>query len=205
MSVSQGVGLYLSIRAGAADRAAYDLLTDIVGISSFLLVMLLPILLLPYRKPEALLRFMAVYLAFMPVLRPAMLVHLFDGHNLWMVGFDTTMNVNLLFGFVREMIPLLFVLAILCKRQGFTVPKWYRSVLVAEAILCVGMLFLPEISEVCMSVMYYLLAILAFDHWEKLFEKETQVWGKVVVWLMFALFYLRGCERMLTLMANSHI
>lgn len=205
MAVAQGVGLYLSMEAGADNRLIFDLAADVWCALSFVIAILLPVLVLKLKQPMQVLRFVSAYLAFMPILRPAMLVHLFDGHSLWTIHLDVTIGLNMLFGFLREVVPLLFLLAILCKMSGYVAPKWHVVVWIAEALLCVGMFILPELSEVCRFVMYYLLAVLAFERWEKLLEKKRVFWEKIMVWLVFALLYFRGCEKMLTLMANHHL
>ena len=205
MAVSQGVGLYLTMEFGAESRTVFDLLTDGCCAISFVVVILLPVLVLKHKQPIQILRFTSVYLVFMPMLNPAKLVHLFDGHNLFDIRIDMAISVNILFGFLKEVVPLLFLLVILCKKNGYTVPKWHWAVGVAELVLGIGLILFPEISDVCCFWMYYLLIVLGFERWEKLLEKERVLWEKLIVWLIFALCYFRGCVRMLTLMAIHHL
>ena len=109
VAVAQGAGLYYAMQVGSQDRLPYDIIVDICGLVGYLIAIILPPVLLARKSLKALFRFEAAYLAFMPFLYPAMLVHLFDGHSLLAVEFDLFWNANLLFSFVREVVPLVFI------------------------------------------------------------------------------------------------
>ena len=131
VAVAQGVGLYCAMQAGSQDRMPYDMIVDICGAIGYLVAIVLPPMLLARRSFESIFRFEAAYFAFMPFLYPAMLVHLFDGHSLLAVNFDLFWNANLLFAFVREVVPMVFVLALLYKLNGFAMKKWQIVLLFA--------------------------------------------------------------------------
>ena len=85
MQTALGVGLYISICAGAKDRMVYDMATDMVLLVALILLIGIPCLVKKDKKMEAFLRFLLVFLAFMPQLSPAYLVHFFNEKDLFQI------------------------------------------------------------------------------------------------------------------------
>lgn len=205
VATAQGVGLFLALQKGSPDRLSYDILVDVIGMISLILVLVIPYLLLRHRRAESLLRLVIAYFAFMPILSIATLVHLFDGHNLFLVAFDWENNVNLLSGLVRDAAPVLILLGALYKKRGFRVKQWHWIAFIIQGILGLGMCLLPELSVLLLSMMYYLLVIIAYDWWENLYAVEKNVALKIIFWLVFVHLLGRGGFKMLDLTSHYRL
>lgn len=204
LATAQGIGLYLAILQGNDNRTGFDMAVDIIGMLLLVTVLVAPCMVLKHKKAESLLRLMLVYFGIMPSLSMGMMVHLFDGHKLNVLAFDWLINLNILFSFLQLIIPLLVVLVYFYKQKGFVVQKWHMCFLYSLIVFGAGVLFLPELSEILLQASYYLLLLVAFDWWEHLF-KRTELFEKVILWLIFGAFGCRGCLRMLELMSAFHL
>ena len=202
---AQGVGLYLAMQLGRTERLPFDVLVVVCGMVLLLLALGLPFVLLKHRSAQALFRLSAAYFAFMPILSLAMLVHLFDGYNLLVWEFDWEVGLANLSNFLRETAPALFILCWLYKGKGFRIKRWHVILLVIQAVGILGMLFLPELSGVLLHSAFYLLLVVAYDWWEDIWAKNTVLSVKIVSWMIWAVFYGRGCCRMLELMSQYHL
>lgn len=202
VSTAQGVGLYLALQKGSQNRMPYDIFIDIVGMVALLLVILIPFFRLKHRSVESLLRFMSAYFAFMPVLSMATMIHLFDGHNLLMIGFDWESNLNYLSGLVREVAPVFILLEAFYKKSDLCIKRWHWIVFAVQGVFVLGMCFLPKLAFLLWFMIYYMLLIVAYDWWEDLYVTEKQTALKVIFWVVFILFLCRGCFKMLDL--TSH-
>lgn len=200
LAYAQGIGLYYAMQKGAADRAPYDRMADVCGMLALLFVLVCPFVLLKHRSVASFLRLTATYFAFMPVLNMGILVHLFDGHNLLVVSHEVDRNMNLWSGFPKEVVPVMFLLGGLYVSKGLSVKKWHKVLLITGVFLAVAVLFLPELSDVLLHLMSYLLVIVAFDWWERVFAEKKETYENVLMWLIFAVFFARGCYRMLEIL-----
>lgn len=200
VATAQGVGLYVAIQAGSRDRMSFDLLIDVCGILALLLILLIPFKLLRHHSVDSLFRFQTMYLAFIPTLDMAVLVHLLDGQNLFVLNFEWNKSLTLLSMFVREVIPVMILLYYFYQKGGKRLKKWHKVLLVAEGLIGIGMHLLPELSDVLLHTTVYLLIILAYDWWEELPE-ERMLSEKVMIWLIIGVLYCRGCFKMLELMS----
>ncbi len=204
LATAQGIGLYFAILQGNDNRTIFDAAVDVVGILLLVVVLVVPCMVLKHKKAESLLRLMMVYLGIMPSISMGMLVHLFDGHKLSVLSFDWLINLNILFSFLQLIIPLLVVLGCFYKQKGYTIQKWHLCFFYSLIVCGAGVLFLPELSEILLQVSYYLLLLVAFDWWEHLFTR-TELYEKVILWLVFSVFGCRGCLRMLELISAFHL
>lgn len=202
---AQGVGLYLAMQLGQTERLPFDVLVVVCGMVLLLLVLGIPFVLMKHSGVPAFFRLCAGYFAFMPILSLAMLIHLFDGHNLLVWEFDWEAGLANLANFLRETAPVLFILCWLYKRNGFRVKRWHVILLTVQAVGILGMLFLPELAQVLLYSAFYLLLLVAYDWWENILLKNTMLSTKIVSWLIWAVFYGRGCCRMLELMSQYHL
>ena len=89
--------------------------------------------------------------------------------------------------------------------MGFRIKRWHVILLVIQAVGILGMLFLPELSGVLLHSAFYLLLVVAYDWWEDIWAKNTVLSVKIVSWMIWAVFYGRGCCRMLELMSQYHL
>ena len=202
---AQGVGLYLAMLQGRADRLPFDVLVVVCGMMLLMLALALPFVLLRHRGVQAFFRLSAGYFAFMPILSLAMLVHLFDGHSLLVWSYDWEKGLANLANFSREAAPALFILCWLYKRNGFRLKRWHVVLFAVQVFSVVGMLFLPELTGILLHSAFYLLLVVAYDCWENILAKNTMLSTRIISWLIFAVFYGRGCSRMLELMSQYHL
>ena len=202
---AQGVGLYLAMQMGQAERLPFDVLVVVGGMVLLLLVLGIPFAWMQHRSAQSFFRLCAGYFAFMPILSLAMLIHLFDGHNLLVWEFDWEVGLANLANFLRETAPVLFMLCWLYKGNGFRIKKWHVILLVVQAVVVVAMLFLPELTGVLLYSAFYLLLLVAYDWWENILAKNTALSAKIISWLLYAVLYGRGCCRMLELMSQYHL
>lgn len=200
LAYAQGIGLYYAMQKGEADRAPYDRMVDICGMLTLLFVLACPFILLGYRKVESFFRLVATYFAFMPVLNMAVLALLFDGHKLLVVSHNMERNMSLWSSFPKEVVPVMFLLGGLYISKGLLLKKWHKVLLILAVFLAMAVLILPELSDVLLHLMSYLLVIVAFDWWEKVFAAKKEKYETVIMWLMFVVFFTRGCYRMLEIL-----
>lgn len=202
VATAQGVGLYLSIQWGKTDRVPFDVLVDVCGMGWLLLALVFPYRLLAHRGAKAFFRLTAGYFAFLPILSPAMLVHLFDGHNLFVVEFGWENSFDLLSNFCREAGPIMILLWMLYNKAGFSRKSWHVILVALQGVCAVGMLFLPELSWALMYIAFYLLLIVAYDWWENLLVGQNALYLKILNWLILGVFFGRGCYRLLDMMSH---
>lgn len=204
LGTAQGIGLYLAMQCGSENRLPFDIGVDAVGVILFLAVLIIPCVLLKHRTVDSLFRITATYLAFMPAISMGILVHLFDGHDLWPVKFDWQIGLNYLCDFAQVIIPIVFVLGYFYKDSGFRMKGWHKILLIAIPVLFVGVISLPELSPVLLQVIYYLGLLVSFDWWESIYIKAEK-YEKTVLWIVFGLFCCRGCLRMFELINAYHL
>lgn len=196
----QGIGLYLAMSRGG-ERTNYDMLVVMLVVIALFLTLVGPFILLRHRKVASFFRLMAVHLAFVPVLNLPQIVHMFDGQNLLVIECNVESNQNLWRGFPKEVVPVMVLLAgfYLCK--GHVIKKWHKILLIMTFVLAVAVLFLPELQDAMLPWIAYLLVLVAFDWWEEVFAAEKERYETVLLWLMFAVFFTRGCYRMLEIIS----
>ena len=156
---AQGIGLYYSIQAGADSRIVFDLLVDVTVMVAVVLLLIIPCMVLKRKKPASFLRLLVTFLAFMPRLSLAYLVHLDDtvktlelrpslkeGALLTAFLEGTSFSVSLL----QMVIPMFFLLVAALSLEGKEVIKrWYLAALLVDydffvarfggaVVLCVG-------------------------------------------------------------------
>lgn len=203
--IAQGAGLYISIQCNASDRKMYDILMDCIGILLLLFSTLLPPLLLKKFTSASLLRFICLFLAFIPMINPGSLVHIFSQFSHCELRTLGTLN-SLLYGFdafssllLLELPLLLLLLAISPKGKLF-----YQKVLfVLSLVSCLLYFLFPSFGEYTMFFSHYFILILIYDKTESLLKE----WSKPQ-WPIFSLYLLcalKGIYRIILLLQTTHI
>lgn len=219
---AQGVGLFLSMKAGAADRLPFDLAVDVAAVFGAAVLVLIPCLLLKWRSLASVLRLFIAFLGFMPVLDLAQLVHLIMGNtkpelsaalrsgDLWTAFIEgAEFSVSLL----QMIIPMLVLLlavsffdgngkndSVDCQNGGQNVIKrWYFVALIIGAVAEICVFLFPNMAFLLCFVMAYVILLIMFDLWEKLvvIYPGLGTWG----WILFGGLGLRGIYRLLELMS----
>ena len=213
MQTAVGTGLYLSIKAGATERAFYDILVDAIMMVMMLGLILLPCILQKHAKIDSFLRLFFVFLAFMPRLNPGYCVTFFEKKNLFELR-TAFLNGNYLVGVLEgaefsasllEMVVPMFCLlftAVLNKGRG-EAQRWYFTLLIPVLLMETGVFIFTNMAELfCFGIAYCILLIM-FDLWEKLVETYVgmDTWG----WILFGGLGLRGIYRLLDLMSHFHM
>lgn len=216
MQTAEGTGLYLAMKAGTENRRMYDLLVDGVGILCVLAALLLPCLIFGHLQAKAFFRFTAAYFAFLPLLSTAMLVHLADGTEA--IGLREAVLEGRLGEALREGlagavpvmavgVPLLLLAFAAGKAErggkGKGLCGGWRVVLAVQILLLVAAVLFPALTEPFVYLARYLLLVYGFVLWEELCGAypELDAWGLV----LFAVFWLRGLDRMLETMSVYHV
>lgn len=224
MQTAEGTGLYLAFQAGTRERGPYDLLVDLAGMMCLAGLVLLPCILLKQREPESFFRFLAAYLAFLPTVSTAALVHLLDGTE------DIVIRQSLLEGNLPEAlregmagiipllqvgVPVLVLAAALCREAGEGKPgkaenegkrvagKAAWAAMAAVLLLIFPAVVFPALTDICVYVIFYALLVYGFRLWGKLEAAYPgfRTWG----WLLFVFFWFRGLDRMLEVMSIYHL
>lgn len=214
MQTSQGVGFYLSMLWGNADRTGMaDILMDAFGMGSLLALLFFPCFLLQRRNVHSFFRLFAVYLALMPEMSLSDFVHLPDPPGFWEIrqAFlrgDSLVGLSDAFGLLmpvfRYWIPVISVLLVGKHLSGQKDHKKWRSVVLAVILaLVVGVFLFQDLSPWFAFIIQYLLLILCFDIWETLYLRYPvmNIWG--AVW--FGGCWLRGIYKLIEISSFYHI
>lgn len=193
MQTAEGVGLYFALKLGA-DRLPFDLAADLAALLGLLLLTLLPCVFLCHRSLPGYFRMLTAFLAFMPTLSMAYLIHPFNREAIFQME-------PLLFP-LRTVAPFLCLLAAaLCLGDnaaeggsgslGETVwRRWYGLCCLAAVLLALGAFCQPSLQPLFVFGLTYLLLIICFDLWERLYLRypAMKLWG----WLLFGGLELRA-------------
>ena len=189
MQMAEGIGLYYALKAGM-DRGGFDVTVDVIIALVLLLLVGLPCLILRHCEKGVLLRFLAAFLAFMPRLSMAYLVHLFDAGTR-IIDHQTQMSV------LRTVIPFGCVLLAAVSVYEKPWKKWYTVLCLAAVVLGAGGSFWE--TELLGAVMTYLLLLVCMDVWERLLGlcPKLKEWNWILaggLWLraIYCLLFLRS-------------
>lgn len=213
MQTALGVGLYISIYAGAEDRVVYDIVTDVAMLIALILLIGIPSLFNKKQKIEKFTRFLFVFLAFIPQLSPAYLVHFFDTNDLLQIRLEfiegeviagVLEGLKYSASLLQMIIPMFCLLLLFCSIKEKKIIKPFYYVLIGLGLFMeIGIMFFPGIDELLCFVMTYCLLLVMFDMWEGLLREYSgmNTWG----WILFGGLGLRGIYRLLEMMRQFHI
>lgn len=204
MQAAEGVGLYIAISLQREDRLVFDLLVDVLGAAAMLLCVTLPCMGRPHKWRKALLLLVA-FVALMPTVSPASLIHLFrNAENYRIVGSAAELLAGVgmvapVAGFWIPALSLLLAAGRLHIREGRLSVR-QRIFVAAQPLLAVFVLLLPGFAPHLSFVMQYLLLLSAFEAWEGLHENGERFspWEAV----LFAGLWLRGGYVLFELMSR---
>ena len=185
MQKAEGIGLYWALKAGM-ERGGFDIAVDVAAALSLLLLTGLPCLILGYRSISAFFRFLIGFVAFMPRISMAYLIHLFDS------GLRTVSCDRLLF-VLQTVIPFGCVLLAAVSAGEKPWKKWYTVCCAAAAVL--GVVSAVWESEAFGAVVTYLLLLVCFDLWERLINQNPKFAG--LRWILFGGMWIRAVYCML--------
>lgn len=188
---AQGVGLYLSMQAGAENRTGFDILADAVALSVIVLLSAVPCVVLKRKSAVSFLRILLAFVAFMPQLRLSWLVHFTEVVQtielcpaLREGGFQTTFlaGTEIFVKPLQMAVPaVLLMTAELSREDMETIGKQRHHVMATICILAGVLVFLfPALSELLRFVMSYMLLLIAFDRWEILLDRYSSVPGRIL-------------------------
>lgn len=213
MQTAQGVGLYLSMQFQQDNVFLFNILVDCLGGLLLLTALLLPCLTIRRLRFDSFFRFFSVYLAFIPTIRPASLVHLgdtfanlttrqiFSAENPLTAMLGGIADIVLL---LRSVLPLLLIM--LWINQAYSpskLQKWQIGIIVGEVIFILLHFLFPDLSAETAYFLNYLLLVWCFREWEKICDHFPKFadWGMI----LFGGCWLRGVYRMLELMSISNL
>lgn len=183
MQFAEGVGLYFALKA-EKDRLLFDLSVDGLAAAALLFLVTLPCLLLKRREMTVRLRFLIAFLAFMPTLSMAYLIHLMQE--------EAEITLSSPVYVLQTILPLLCLLAAGgAVSQGEKVWKrWYSLCCAGAVLLFAAALLVPNLQQLLYFFIVYLFLLICFDLWERLWLKypALNTWG----WIFFGGLALRA-------------
>ncbi len=217
MQTAEGTGLYLMFQAGAEKRDIFDWLVEGIGMLCLLAVAAAPCIAMKRFRPDAFLRFLAAYLAFLPTVSTAAVVHLLDGtdeillHPAFSEGKLGSVLLDGLEGLTPVLgagAPLLFLAAAAYAAQGETARRrglsWKSIAVLAIWLLLVPFsLCFPKLTAHCHYLFCYGLLLYGCNLWEKLLDRFPELRG--FGWILTGIFCARGIDRMMEIMSVYHI
>lgn len=232
MQTSEGIGLYFAMRAGAQNRKIFDFLADGARMLCLWAAVFLPCFVSGRRRPDAFFRLLAAYLAFLPTVSAASLVHLADGTE--KIALRAAVSAGEWGGALAEglavMAPALSAGVPLLLLAAGARKMWGESGVGAEnaqreagsglgaaargkagsglgAAACLlavaGAVLFPALAELCAYALAYVLLLYGFGLWERLWDAEPEL--RTWGWILFGIFWLRGVYRMIEVMSVYHI
>lgn len=170
MQVSEGIGLYFAIKLGKNDRRIFDILADMVVLIGFFLLTWIPFRSVK-KTPEHFFRIMVSYLALMPGISTAHILHFItefsapyvENRETIMINLETTVMYTrtLLFGTV------ILGGAYLAIEGGKLCHKHIVYILCAGLLLAAGILCGAWTEVTCFAGMYAIF-LLFMEFWKKL-------------------------------------
>lgn len=222
VQTAQGVGLYLAIRMGLEHTAGLDILCAGAFIFILLLMILLPCLLLKHLSPLAFLRLFALYLAFIPAISTAYLVHLTDG-PLFVISPDLWPGLTpvALYNATGYMFPVLqfavpaFALLYGCGYalaensdnehipSKFSFPRVFPALIFIAVLLMIATILFYPLAPLTEYLLWYVLLLTAFHIWEKLISasRNLQMPGHILTCLLL----VRGIYRIMELISHYRL
>lgn len=217
MQTAEGTGLYLMFQAGAGNRKIFDCLVEGTAMLCLLAAVAVPCILTRGPQPAAVLRFLSAYLAFLPTVSTAALVHLLDGTNriglqpaflegeirmVWLEGLDGLIPV------LGAGVPLLLLASAAYGAVGEGRQQAGRSwkktaVLIIWLLLLPVSLLFPALTDLCHYLFCYGLLLYGCNLWEKLLDRFPGLKG--FSWVLAGIFCARGIDRMMEIMSVYHI
>ncbi|MBQ7765326.1 MAG: hypothetical protein IJ397_00610 [Lachnospiraceae bacterium] len=209
IQTAQGAGLYLALMQNAPDRQPYDLLIDSLGGLGMVLTTLLPVIFLKKITPGSYLRFLCIYLAFVPMINPGTLVHINEQFSQWkLCTFSSFTDILHSFASLADLLviilPLLLILLTFSAKEDKLQLKIHSKVLlIITAVMSAIYVLFPGISEYSLFLAYFCMVILLFEEGEKLQERMSS--KKWLIWLLYILCGLKGIYRIIMLLQTTHL
>lgn len=183
MQTAEGVGLFFALKAGK-ERLLFDLIVDGCAGAALLFLVSLPGLLLKRRGMTVRLRFLLAFLAFMPKLSMAYLLHPMQGE----AGIALDQPVFVL----QTVLPFLCIFAAgaatTSEETGWK--RWNGLCFAGAVLMLAASFFVPNLQQLLYFLIVYLLLFVCFDLWERLWLKypALNTWG----WILFGGLSLRS-------------
>ena len=218
VQIAQGAGLYLAGKYGFSDRVPFDIMMDLIGGLGILNCFLCPILLLKKKTPDSILRFITIFLAFIPLINPGSLVHIAAHLSNWQIR-ETLLNGNFFQEFIIVLsepikllvweLPLLILALMLHKNHSeHKVKTWQKIMFAISAICMILYMLFPGFQEYTLFLMHYPIIIVLFYESELLWEKSLSADKRTplcISWIIYGISGLRGIFRMIDLLQNTHL
>ncbi len=169
------------------------------GIFLVLFQLIIIFLITKHLLPVSLFHFALLYFAFIPMLDISKFFRLFDGHPLFIIKFDLQNNLRSISLIPFELILLLVLFLVILRQNKYTISKWQITLLLIALFICAGILFLPELSEIGMFVVIFIITYMVFIYYEQLFHIYSQIREKIFFYILLALFAGKGLYRLLSI------
>lgn len=209
IQTAQGVGLYLSLLGSFHSRIIFDIIVDVMGIVLLALLLFIPCFLLGWLNAESFFRLLAAYLALLPSVDLAAIVHFFDSPGIFSLR-QALVEGNVLeffFSGMKEISPILrlwlplFCLLLMGNHilGSKGLKRWQNRILLCQIPLLLGVFLFPVISSFLSFIMQYLLLLVCFDIWERWYKTYSNM--HLLETIIFGGFWLRGIYLMIEVMS----
>lgn len=208
LQTAQGAGLYLALLQNADNRVPYDLFMDAVGCLGLLVTTILPLIFLKKCNPGAYLRFLCLYLAFIPIINPGDIVHIGQRITNWTLQKDLSFlsllyALNPFMTMMIALVPLLLVLLAFCAEGETLYCKKYRMILLfLSCVMTVMYVLFPGFGEYPTFLSYFFVILVVFDTAEELWMRSDK---DRKLWLLYLLCGLKGIYHIIMLLQTTHI
>lgn len=203
MQMAEGIGLYFTLKVGMAERIYMDVLVDVLGIVCLVVMILLPCVFIKRSSMfvESYCRLLIGYLAIMPSISLAAVLHMFHGEGIFL--WDGNVAHGILQWFLKTTkglqiwLPLLIFLYAMGEN---VIGKYHRIIWFLQGCLLVASLLVPAITPLVEYFVHYFGLILAFDCWEAILCKNEKLekWS----WIIFVLLLFKGIYQILILVSG---
>lgn len=209
MQTAQGVGFYLSLSGNYSSRIIFDVIVDAMAIVLLALLLFVPCFLLGWLNAKSFFRLLAAYLALMPGVDLAVIVHIFDPPGIFVLSQALAegdilgaffLGMKEISAILRLWLPILCFLLMGNRFYGNKgLKRWQRSFLWLQIPLLLGVFLFPAFSFLLSFIMQYMLLLVCFDIWEKYYKIYSNMHGFGI--LIFGGFWLRGIYLMIEVMS----
>jgi len=181
MQTAEGVGLYFALKWNRG-RLPFDLAVDGLAGIGLLLLVLLPCIALRHKGAASVFRMLILFVSFMPRLSLAYLIRPWDT--------QATVAYEVPIFLLQTLAPFLFLAALALaegdvKREKGDIVwrRWYSLCAAAAISVFAAAVFFPEINQLLYYVLGYLLLLVCFDLWERVYLKYPvmHTWGWILI------------------------
>ena len=180
MQVSEGMGLYLALQSGHEDRRLFDIAVDIAALLLLAILLWIPFCNTKPKTSEYFFRIMVCYLAFMPGISTAYILHFFTDFSVPAIaaGEEILINAEKILDYIRLLAPFTILLGgVYCFSEGQRLLRKHIVCGMASIVMLSAGAVLSGWTDMLCFIAIYLLLLVALDLWKKLTFTAWPIYG----------------------------